>query len=81
MCLAVPGRIVRISGQDLLRTGSVEFGGAEREISLAFVPEAEVGDYVMVHVGFGISIVDKDEALRTLQEFREIRAEAERFSR
>jgi hydrogenase expression/formation protein HypC len=63
MCLAVPGRIVSIEGDDpLLRSGKVDFSGAVKLVNLAFVPEASVGDYVLVHVGFAISTVDEDEA-------------------
>ena len=63
MCLAVPGRILSIAGgEGLDRTGRVSFGGVVKEVNLAFVPEAAVGDYVMVHVGFAISRVDEREA-------------------
>jgi hydrogenase expression/formation protein HypC len=65
MCLAVPGKIVSIQGDDALtRTGKVNFGGVLKEVSLAYVPEARIGDYVIVHVGFALSIVDEDEAAR-----------------
>jgi hydrogenase expression/formation protein HypC len=67
MCLAVPGRILtkeNIGGVDV---GQVEFGGVTRQVALGFVPEAEVGDYVMVHVGFAISKVDEAEAKRTYE--------------
>ena len=72
MCLAVPGKILRISGDDTLRTGVVSFGGAEKEANLAFVPEAQVGDFVLVHAGFAISVVDAAEAAQTLDYFRQI---------
>lgn len=65
MCLAVPGEILSIAGVSALeRTGKVNFGGIIKEVSLAFVPEAEVGNYVIVHVGFALSIVDENEAAR-----------------
>ena len=67
MCLAVPGRILtkeNIGGVDV---GQVEFGGVTRQVALGFVPEAEVGDYVMVHVGFAISKIDAEEAKRTYE--------------
>ena len=65
MCLAVPGRIEAIEGGDpLLRTGKVNFGGIRKDVSLSYVPEALVGDYVMVHVGVAISVVDEEEANR-----------------
>lgn len=65
MCLAVPGRLLSVSGETPhLRMGRVSFGGIVKEVSLAYVPEAQVGDYVIVHVGFALSIVDEDEARR-----------------
>ena len=73
MCLAIPGRIVRISGQDPLeRTGKIDFNGILKEASLAFVPEAKVGDYVIVHVGFALSRVDEDEANKVFEYLREM---------
>ena len=71
MCLAVPGRILSTQKRGDTRSARVEFGGIVREALLDFVPEAEVGDYVMVHVGFAISRVDAEEARRTLQLLRE----------
>jgi hydrogenase expression/formation protein HypC len=65
MCLAIPGRLVQIEEKDGIRSGRVQFGGITRQACLDFVPEAKVGDYVVVHVGFAISLVDKDEAERT----------------
>ena len=73
MCLAVPGKIISISGQEALsRKGKVDFGGIMKEISLAYVPEARIGDYVIVHVGFAISIVDEEEAKKSFEYLREI---------
>jgi hydrogenase expression/formation protein HypC len=72
MCLAVPGRILDVSGSDTARTGTVSFGGVNKEACLAFVPEAKVGDYVLVHAGFAISVVDEEEAIKTLDYFRQI---------
>jgi hydrogenase expression/formation protein HypC len=73
MCLAIPGRIVSISGQDPLeRTGKIDFSGILKEASLAFVPEAKVGDYVIVHVGFALSRVDEDEANKVFEYLREM---------
>jgi hydrogenase expression/formation protein HypC len=67
MCLAVPGRIETIAGDDPLeRRGQVDFGGVRREIQLVFVPEARAGDWVLVHVGFAISTLDETEAARVL---------------
>ena len=63
MCLAIPGQILAVEGADpLTRMGKVSFGGIVKEVSLAYVPEAGVGDYVIVHVGFAISKVDEQEA-------------------
>ncbi len=67
MCLAVPGQIVSIESDDpLMRMGRVRFGGIEKEVNLTFVPEARLGDYVVVHVGFALSILDETEAERVL---------------
>ena len=70
MCLAVPGRITTINGQGEFRTARIDFSGVVREACLAFVPEAEVGDYVLVHVGFAIARLDEaaaEQALEALQ--------------
>ncbi|HET7441190.1 MAG TPA: HypC/HybG/HupF family hydrogenase formation chaperone [Terriglobales bacterium] len=77
MCLAIPGRILDVNESDDGRSGRVQFGGVVRNVRLDFVPEALVGDYVMVHVGFGISRVDAEEAHRTLEVLNEIGAVAE----
>jgi len=74
MCLAIPGKVVSIEQSSGLRVGRVQFGGIVRQASLDFVPEAEVGDYVMVHVGFAISRVDAAEAERTYQLLEEMGA-------
>jgi len=66
MCLAVPGKILDITGDDpYLRTGRVSFGGIVKHVSLACVPEAKVNDYVLVHVGMALSVVDEQEAAET----------------
>ncbi len=67
MCLAVPGRIESITGSDIERMARVNFSGVVREISLAYVPEAEIGDYVLVHVGFAISKIDEEEAKKVFE--------------
>lgn len=73
MCLAIPGKILSIAGEDpLLRTGRVSFGGIVKEVSLAYTPEAGVGDYVIVHVGFAISTLDETEAHRVFDYLREM---------
>jgi hydrogenase expression/formation protein HypC len=79
MCLAIPGKITSITGDDpLSRTGKIDFGGILKEASLAYVPEARIGDYVIVHVGFAISRLDEEEAnqifgyLREMQELADL---------
>ena len=67
MCLAIPGRILEVEEQAGSRVGKIEFGGVTRQAYLNFVPEAGVGDYVIVHVGFAISRVDAEEAARTYE--------------
>jgi hydrogenase expression/formation protein HypC len=82
MCLAIPGRIISIEpGDALARTGKVDFGGIQKEVNLGCVPDAKIGDYVIVHVGFALSIVDESEAnavfgyLREMDELRELDGE------
>jgi hydrogenase expression/formation protein HypC len=75
MCLGIPGRIVRIAEENGIRMGEVDFGGLSRRACLAYVPEAEVGDYVVIHAGFGISRVDAREARRTLELIEELEIE------
>jgi hydrogenase expression/formation protein HypC len=73
MCLAVPGKIVSIAGDEpLMRSGKLSFGGVLKQVSLAYVPEAKVGDYAIVHVGFAISLIDPDEAEQTLADLRQL---------
>jgi hydrogenase expression/formation protein HypC len=73
MCLAVPGKILSVSGDEPLeRMGRVNFGGIVKEVSLAYTPEANVGDYVIVHVGFAISQLDEAEAHRVFEYLRQI---------
>ncbi len=67
MCLAVPGKIESISGEDFGRIARVDFSGVKKEISLAYVPEANIGDYVLVHVGFAISKIDEAEARQVFE--------------
>jgi hydrogenase expression/formation protein HypC len=67
MCLAIPGKIVEFYDTTGVRMSKVDFGGVSREACLDYLPEAEVGDYVLVHAGFAISKVDAEEAARTLQ--------------
>ncbi len=73
MCLAIPGQILSITGsEDLDRAGRVSFGGVVKEVSLAYVPEAKVGDYVVVHVGFALSVVDEKEAAQVFEYLKEM---------
>ncbi len=74
MCLAVPGKIVNILVEEHLglRRGKVDFGGIRKEVCLDYTPEAVVGDYVMVHVGFALSIVNEEEAQRVFDALREL---------
>ena len=73
MCLAVPGRILSVAGEDpLMRVGRVDFGGIVKEINLAFVPEARIDDYVLVHVGFALTVIDESEAVQVFEHLREM---------
>jgi hydrogenase expression/formation protein HypC len=72
MCLAIPGKIVEFHEHHGLRMSKVDFGGITREACLEYIPDVELGDYVMVHVGFAISKVDEEEAARTYQYLREM---------
>ena len=74
MCLAIPGKVLEIQEAGPLRSARVQFGGIVRQVSLNFVPEAGLGDYVMVHVGFAISRVDASEAERTYKILEEMGA-------
>lgn len=67
MCLAIPGQLVAKSEAEGVLTGRVKFGGISREVCMDFLPEAEVGDYVLVHVGFAISRIDEEEARKTYE--------------
>ncbi|HET9300402.1 MAG TPA: HypC/HybG/HupF family hydrogenase formation chaperone [Candidatus Polarisedimenticolaceae bacterium] len=79
MCLGVPGRVVAIDQASVGMTmGRVSFGGIVKEVCLAYTPQAEVGDYVLVHVGFAISVLDEEEAEGTLR-FLETMGEMETF--
>lgn len=73
MCLAIPGEVMSVTGSDpLARVGKVNFGGIFKEVSLAYVPEVKVGDYVIVHVGFALSIVDPKEAAKVFEYLKEM---------
>ncbi|HJS20986.1 MAG TPA: HypC/HybG/HupF family hydrogenase formation chaperone [Anaerolineales bacterium] len=72
MCLGIPGKIIEIYATDGLRMGKVDFGGVQREACLAYVPEAEIGDYTIIHVGFAISRLSEEEARETFSILREM---------
>ncbi len=88
MCLAIPGRVDEIITEGDLRVGKVNFGGVVKRVCLDYVPEVEVGDYTIVHVGFAISKIDQESAEQTLADFRamgvldeELASEDEAFAR
>jgi len=74
MCLAIPGKLVEITEdpEPSLRRGKVDFSGVRKEISLAFTPEAQAGDYVLVHVGFALNVVDEAEAQKIFEQLRQM---------
>ncbi len=75
MCLAIPGKIesiIDLDGNILNKKGKVNFGGILKEVSLAYVPEAKVGDYVIVHVGFALSLVDQGEAMKVFEYLKQM---------
>ena len=72
MCLAVPGKILSITGEELLRMARVSFGGTVKEVNLAYVPDAQIGDFVLVHIGFAISKIDEDEAKKVFEYLKEM---------
>lgn len=79
MCLAVPGRILRVEDRDGTLMSVVDFGGVQKEVCLQYVPDADVGEYVVVHVGFAIQRLDEESAIRTLAEFEHLGVLAEEF--
>lgn len=81
MCLGIPGKLVEVYTRDELPMGKVDFSGIRKETCLAYVPEAQVGDYVLVHVGFAISRIDEQEAaemFKLLEEIGEAENQADR---
>jgi hydrogenase expression/formation protein HypC len=72
MCLGVPGKVIEVHEENELLMGTVDFGGVQREACLEYVPDTQVGDYVIIHVGFAISSVSEEEAQETLALLREI---------
>ncbi len=74
MCLGIPGKIVELYELDGMQMGKVDFGGVTREACLAYVPEAKIGDYTIIHVGFALHLISEEEAQETLALLREIAA-------
>jgi len=72
MCLAIPGKITEIYQKESLRMAKIDFGGIVKEICLAYTPDAKVGDYALIHVGFAISLMDEEEAQETLNLIKEV---------
>ena len=70
MCLAVPGKILSIQGEDLMRSGKISFSGVVKEVNLAYLPEAQIGDYAIIHAGVAIATVDPEEAEQTLRDLQ-----------
>ena len=74
MCLGIPGKIIEMYEANGLQMGKVDFGGVTKEVCLSYVPEAKVGNYTVIHVGFALNVLDEAEALETLQLLREVGA-------
>lgn len=74
MCLGVPGKIIEIYEKNGLQMGKIDFGGVTREACLSYIPEAEVGDYTLIHVGFALNLISEEEARETLALLNEIAA-------
>lgn len=72
MCLAIPGKILKIDGDGFERNGKVNFGGILKDVNLAYVPEAIINDYVIVHVGFAISILNEEEANKVFEYLKQM---------
>lgn len=79
MCLGVPGKVEQIWDVEGTRMATVDFGGIRKQVCLAYVPEVEVGDYTVVHVGFAITRLDEESALETLRLFQQIGALEQEF--
>ena len=72
MCLGIPGKITDIYERNEVQMGKIDFGGVIKEVCLAYVPEAKVGEYALIHVGFAISLMSEDEALETLKLIKDV---------
>jgi hydrogenase expression/formation protein HypC len=80
MCLGVPGKVIEVHDAGGLKMGTVDFGGVKREACLEYVPQVEVGQYVIIHVGFAISVLNEDEAMETMALLEEITNIEDEFS-
>jgi len=74
MCLGIPGKIVELYDSNGMKMAKVDFGGVLKEACMEYLPEARIGDYTLIHVGFGLSIIDEEEAQETLKLLNEIAA-------
>ncbi|HKG53678.1 MAG TPA: HypC/HybG/HupF family hydrogenase formation chaperone [Anaerolineales bacterium] len=72
MCLGIPGKIIEVYEKDSLKMAKIDFGGIAKEACLVYTPEAEVGQYALIHVGFAISLMDEEEAQETLKLIKEV---------
>ena len=79
MCLAVPGKIISITDRDGTLMSIVDFGGIKKDVCLQYIPDAEIGEYVVVHVGFALQRLDEESAIRTLAEFEHLGVLKEEF--
>jgi hydrogenase expression/formation protein HypC len=77
MCLGIPGKIIELYEANGMKMAKVDFGGVIQEVCMEYLPEARVGDYTIVHVGFGLSILDEQEAAETMELLRQVEAMAE----
>ncbi|MGB9668974.1 MAG: HypC/HybG/HupF family hydrogenase formation chaperone [Anaerolineales bacterium] len=80
MCLGVPGKIIEIYEVNGMKMGKIDFGGVTREACLEYVPEAQVGDYTLIHVGFALNLISEEEAMETLQLLNQIADISEELS-
>jgi hydrogenase expression/formation protein HypC len=76
MCLGIPAKVIELFESNGMKMARVDFGGAIKEACMEYLPEVKVGDYTIIHVGFGLSILDEKEARETLELFRQIDAQA-----
>ena len=79
MCLAVPGKILRMEDRDGMLMSVVDFGGVQKDVCLQYIPDAQVGEYVVVHVGFAIQRLDEESAVQTLADFERLGVLEEEF--